>query len=172
MAPEPARVEAYAKLRPLSYHQTKTTMTSDWMGVMTQRKVDYLQLAGGERVYYPEDILAVVPSESPAGRAASDSRSSRKLGNGLQLGGAAAITAGVVLAVLSFATVDSSGELNTTPLYLGLGLSLGGVGLLSGAHFVNNSAADEAATAFETYDASLQQQLSVCVEEQQVHGCP
>jgi hypothetical protein len=46
------------------------------------------------------------------------------------------------------------------------------VGLLSASHFVGNTAADEASTAFETYDAALQEQLSLCVEEQQVHGCP
>src|SRR5262245_10352001 len=79
-APEAERVVAYSKLRPLSYHETKTTLTSDWAGVMTQRNVDYLQLAGGQRIYFPEDLLDVVPSDSPAGRAASDSHSSRKLG--------------------------------------------------------------------------------------------
>ena len=170
-APEPDRVAAYSKLRPISYHETKTVMSGDLLGVMTQRKVDYLQLAGGQRVYYPEDILEVVPTDSPAGRAASDSRSSRKLSSGLQLGGAASLTAGVALALFSLFTVDTSGNVNKTPLYFGLGFSLGGLALLTGAHFVGNSAADEASTAFETYELSLRQQLDLCIEDDQVHGC-
>ncbi len=103
---------------------------------------------------------------------ASDSRSSRKLGTGLQLGGAATITAGLALALVSLLSVDSSGEPPKTPLFIGLGLSLGGVGLLTGAHFVSNSAADEAATAFETYEPSLRQRLDLCIEDEQVYDCP
>jgi len=170
-APEAARVEAYSKLRPLSYHETTTWMAGDLLGTTTERHVDYLQLAGGQRLYYPEDILDVVPLDSPAARAASDSRSNRQLGNGLQLGGAAALTAGIALALFSLFTVDASGNVNTTPLYFGLGITGVGLGLFTAAHFVGNSAADDASTAFETYEPSLRKQLDLCLEDEQVHDC-
>jgi hypothetical protein len=47
------------------------------MPVGTSKQVDYLQLADGRRVYYPEDLLPVVSEESPAAVAADSSSSAR-----------------------------------------------------------------------------------------------
>src|SRR6186713_2681105 len=70
-----ARESAYAELRPLSYHETHTTYMRGFVPVGVDKSVDYLQLADGRRVYYPEDLLPVVPEGSAAAEAAKSSES-------------------------------------------------------------------------------------------------
>jgi hypothetical protein len=165
-----SRVAAYDRLKGLSYHSTTVT-TYGAMGGSTGHSTDYMQLANGERVYFPEDILSVVPDESPAAKAADASRSKRDTARTLTWLAVAAVAAGAVLAITPIAT-SHGGNVDGTPVLAGLGLAiLGGAGFAIAAHFVGESAEDEAATAFETYDAALLQRLNLCAQGNGLGDC-
>jgi hypothetical protein len=52
---------------------------------------------------------------------------------------------------------------NGTPIIFGLGIGIfGGAGFGIAAHFVGESAQDEAATTYETYDRGLLERLNLC----------
>jgi hypothetical protein len=174
-APEPARLRAYQELAPLSYHETQVAYVSGYgFPVGTVKKTDYLQLADGRRVYYAEDILPVVPDDSPAALAANDSSSNRHLSNLLYAGGVAAIVAGAALMVAPFVTHDPASQepFNWTPALVGLGISIGGgVGLLSASSIVDNNSQDQAASAFETYEPAVRKKLALCRDGDRVYAC-
>jgi hypothetical protein len=139
-------------------HETHITALSNGVPVGAVRQVDYLQLNQGERVYYPEDLLAVISRDSPSGRAAERSRDARSTANtlaGLGYGGIA-IGGGLMLSpVLS----SSGGDFNMTPVYIGGGTMMLGLILGLVASSYRGTANDEAATAFETYDSALRDSL-------------
>ena len=60
-APAQERVAAYNELKGLSYHETTVT-TIGTIGSGTTHSTDYMQLANGGRVYYPEDLLRSFPT--------------------------------------------------------------------------------------------------------------
>lgn len=166
------RVAAYEKLQPLSTHETRVAYVGGRPVVGMIRHVDYLQLASGERVYYPEDVLPVVGRDSPTGKAAERSKLSRTkshLFTGLFIGG---IAVGVGLIALPAMKDRKPGEsTNMAPIWIGSGLALGSLIF----HFVHtgfaSTANDEAATAFETYDSSLRNQLNLCDKGQGWSAC-
>jgi len=145
-APLQTRAEAYDQLKGLSYHETTIT-TFGTVGSGTSHSTDYLQLANGTRVYYPEDLLPIVADDSPTAKAAHASESKRETAHLLTWGSVASVAAGVVLMVLPF-TQASGGHINGTPILFGLGIALiGGLGFGIASHVVAESAEDEAATA-------------------------
>jgi hypothetical protein len=169
-APTSERVGAYNELRGLSYHETTVT-TVGTIGAATSHSTDYMQLANGGRVYYPEDLLPVVPEDSPSARAAHASRSKRDTAGMLTLGSVLSVAAGAVLVILPI-TQSDGGHINGTPILFGLGLALvGGIGFGIASHVVGQSAQDEAATAYETYDNSLLQRLNLCAQGDAVGDC-
>jgi hypothetical protein len=162
-APEAERTAAYARLRPLAMHQTDYYRVgsfgqTSYAGTTT----DYLQLAGGERVYYPEDVLPVVPAGSPSATAAQESADTRSTGNTVLGVGCGVMGLGVGVGFYPFFARDSGSSVDFTPVLVGIGLMLaGGVVALVG-NVIRNSASDEAASAFLTYDDSLLQRLALC----------
>jgi hypothetical protein len=151
-APVAERVQAYDQLPVGSY-----------------RSVDYLQLANGARVYYPDDLLPIVPPDSPTAKAVDASVSKRHTATGLGYGAIGAFVGGAALAIIPFAA--SHGETKST-LLPGIGIALiGGIGLSIAAKVVGASAEDEAATAFETYHDSLVRRLNLCVRADQIGEC-
>jgi hypothetical protein len=165
------RVEAFDKLKGISYHSTTITTVGVYGGASTGHSTDYMQLANGERVYFPEDILPVVPEDSPSAKAAEASRSKRDTTRTLTWLAIASVAAGAVLAITPIATAHN-GNVDGTIVLGGLGLAiLGGAGFGIAAHFVGESAEDEAATAYETYDAGLAQKLNLCGREGQLNDC-
>jgi hypothetical protein len=170
-APVQTRVDAYNQLKGLSYHETTVTTYGTFGGGSTSHSTDYMQLANGTRVYYPEDVLPVVAEDSPPAKAAEASQSKRETAHYLTLGAVAAVAAGIVLAVLPIATAKD-GNVEGTPILIGLGVGLfGGAGLGIAAHFVGNSAQDEAATTYETYDTGLLQKLNLCAKDNGLADC-
>jgi hypothetical protein len=165
-----SRVRAYDQLKSLSYHQT-TTVVVGRFGASSSTSTDYMQLANGTRVYYPEDVLPVVPEGSPAAVAAQSSESNRNVATTLLLTGIAAGIAGTVVAVVPFTQPNDSGQVNLTPVFVGLGIvgAAAIVELISGVF--RHSSADDAATAYETYDASLLQKLQVCAGDRGIGAC-
>src|SRR5688572_4054989 len=75
-APPEVRMQAFAKLRPISMQQTAHYAVSRYGAVSyAGTSTDYMQLAGGTRVYHAEDILPVVTAGSAAARAAEAGQS-------------------------------------------------------------------------------------------------
>ncbi|HZU83302.1 MAG TPA: hypothetical protein VE987_10315, partial [Polyangiaceae bacterium] len=168
-APLRSRLAAYDELKSLSYHSTTVT-TYGSFGSSTTRSTDYMQLANGTRVYYPEDILPVVPEGSAPANAAEASKSKRDLASVLALTSALSIAGGLALTVLSF--TSGSSDSRGTPIAIGLGVALGGgLGFGLAARFVGASAQDEAATAYETYDHGLLERLHLCEIGNGVDDC-
>jgi hypothetical protein len=152
-APLPQRQAAYADLRPLSSHGTITFRGAAHVSTTT----DYLQLAGGQRVYHAEDLLAVVPAGSPTATAAEASASSRSLATILRTVGVVTMLAGSGISLAGVADTDDQ-----TLLYAGIGvLGLGLLVFLLGG-VPAGTANDEKNTAFQTYDAALRERLDLC----------
>jgi hypothetical protein len=169
-APLDTRLAAYDELKGLSYHETTVT-TYGTIGSSTSHSTDYMQLANGTRVYYPEDLLPVVPDDSPSAKAATASESKRETAHMLTWGTVASAVAGAALIVLPFTTA-SEGHVDGTPILIGLGIAVfGGIGFGIASHFVAESAQDEAATAYETYDRGLQQKLNLCARGDGLAEC-
>ena len=121
-----------------------------------------MQLADGTRVYYAENILPVVPKGSPSAVAAERSESKRTTAGTLQGIAFAGIVIGTGVVVAPILSRDSGEEFSPTPLYVGAGLVLAsGILFFIGRSFRSDSH-DEAATAFEMYDAGLRQHLGLC----------
>jgi hypothetical protein len=161
-APIEQREAAYERLRPISYHQTHLIYVQGSVPVATEKSTDYLQLADGTRVQYPEDILPVVPKGSPSALAAERSQTKRTTAGTIQGIGFVSAIAGMALVVAPIVSRDTGEDFNTTPLYAGLGMVLaGGILFMVGRSF-RSDAADEAATAYETYDAGLREHLGIC----------
>lgn len=158
-----SREAAYEQLKPISYHETHITYLQGGMPVGAAKQVDYLQLADGRRIYYPEDILPVVPEESPAALAAESSRSARTTSRTLQAFGIGGWVVGTSLMVAPLlSTPEPDGSRDLTLLYAGLGVvGVGSIVYLVAMPF-RSDAHDEAATAFETYDAGLRDRLGIC----------
>jgi hypothetical protein len=161
-APLSERQAAYERLRPISYHQTHVTYVSGSTPVATETHTDYLQLADGTRIYLPEDILPVVPADSPSARAATRSESARNTSGILRGLGVVSFVVGAGVGLIPIVAREPGSEFDPTPLYVGLGaIALGGILYLVGNGFATN-ANDEAATAYETYDGGLKQHLGLC----------
>lgn len=128
--------------------------------VGTARQVDYLQLNQGDRVYFPEDLLAVVSPDSPSGRAAERSRSARSTAKTLAGVGSGFLVLGGGLMVVP---IISSGpdDMKMTPFFIGgAAAALGFIAMFATMPF-GQTANDEAATAFETYDSALRDSLQI-----------
>lgn len=161
-APVEERRQAYAKLHPLTMHETHTTYLQGGAPVGAIREVDYLQLASGQRVYYPEDLLAVVDKDSPAGQAAERSHSARSTTYTLRGVGVGGIVVGAGIMILPLMQDREPGEsINMTPMWIGGGIMLAGglMQMIAGAY--SKTANDEASTSFELYDEALRQRLDL-----------
>lgn len=164
------RASSYEELRPLSLHETHITYLRNSVPVGSARKTDYVQLASGKRVYYPEDLLPVLPQASPASEAARRSESARSTGTTMQVGGILLIVGGTGL-MISPVLDDSSDGINTTPLVLGGVVILAGAVLGLVGSSSHQTANDEAATAFELYDRGLRERLDICLQGNQLVDC-
>jgi hypothetical protein len=166
------REAAYEQLKPLSYHETHITYVRGFVPVGTEKQVDYLQLADGRRVYYPEDILPVVPEDSSAAAAAQSSESARTTSTTLRaLGVGGWVVGGVIAFVPFFTPRDYDEPINLTPVWAGLAVvGVGSILYLVGGGF-SSTANDEAATAFETYDTGLRERLGICSPTDRSPAC-
>jgi hypothetical protein len=181
-APLEERSRAYEKLKPLSTHEQLVVSVRG--GTASVSSSSYLQLGGGQRVYYPEDLLPVLPVDSTAASAALDSQSARKnIGIAQGVGfGIVAVALAVGIGVFAgapavpdlpfpwtqaqWAERDQAEQARFRTIMTALGIGIGGAaagalialigGLVNGRTFV-----DAARTSFETYDAGLRARLSL-----------
>jgi hypothetical protein len=153
-APLAEREAAYLELRPVRVNET-IMMGGPYGATSFDQE---LVLANRSRIYYPEDILSVVPRNSKSAELVERSLSSRATASACTLGGLAAM---VVFAALLFAKLDSSSSssLSTTGLAV---TGLGAVGLSMTGYFFAKSAHERAVEAYDHYDDDLQDALSIC----------
>lgn len=173
-APQSVRLASYQKLRSLSYHTTETTIyQSGVIPISDTKTTDYMQLANGMRVYYPEDIKPVVDAESPSARAADASVSKRSVAGYLGIAALASLVGGMALALSSAGSTNDVGEPNRTPMFIGIGIAaVGTLGFGFAAQAVATSSQEEAATSFETYNADLSQHLRLTRPPESEHPAP
>lgn len=174
-APGRERVEAYERMHARSSKETHVTyLGKGGAPVGAARLVDYLQLADGQRVYHPEDLMPVLSPQSPAFSAADRSRkhmSTARTINGIGWG---AFGIGTTVMLVGIATTDYSGDSTSsvmTPIIIGGGIMLAGVvtTLISGGFA--RKAMDEKATAFEMYNEGLAMRLHVCSDDKILVPC-
>lgn len=174
-APGPERVKAYESIHARSSKETHITYVNEYGTVVdAARRVDYLQLADGQRVYHPEDLMPVLASESSAYSAADRSRknmSTARVLNGVGWGtvgvGGAVMVGGVATA--DYASTDTGALM--TPLIIGGGIMLAGVVMTLVSSGFARKAMDEKATAFEMYNEGLAMRLNVCANEKVLVPC-
>lgn len=178
------RTKVYEQLRPLSRHESILVTTHNGAVTSASQVPSYLQLNNGARVYYPEDLLPVLPADSVAARAAEESRAARHSANFFRGVGAAVGAVALVVGVAIFAGAPAVPDLSpgwgsaefdqhwaasraaSQQRMLGGGVGIGGVGLgllvgLVGGLLHGRTAADSARTAFETFETGLRDRLGL-----------
>lgn len=169
-APIEERGRAYEQLKPLSMHETHTTYYQGGAMVGASRTTDYLQLADGRRVYHAEDILNVVPADSPSARAARESDSRASTASTYTTISWILITVGGVIMIAPL--LDSDTNFDTTPFLIGGGVMLAGLPFIFMASSQRAQANDEKATAFETYEPALRKKMNLCAtKDRQIIDC-
>ena len=170
-APATERRGAYERLSSRTRQDTITFATL-WR-LPVKRTTDFIVLGDGSRVYHAEDLLAVVPPDSPTARAAERSRHARKVSHGW-LGAVIAGTAlgiGFVYAGLASDVWDPAEDRLATLTWIGLGFAAAGsLSWIPQMHYARVSN-DEKVSAFATYNDSLRKQLSLCVAGLRVIDC-
>jgi hypothetical protein len=151
-APLAEREAAYLELRPVRINQTFMYGPNGATSFGQE-----LALANGSKVYYPEDILTVVPRTSKTAELVELSRSLNATGTACKL---SVYAVGVAFAFLALKRIASGPSgLNTAGLVL---TGSGAIGLAISGHFFASSAHDRAVEAYEHYDDDLQDALSIC----------
>ncbi len=168
-APATERVGAYERLSSRARQDTITVATL-WR-LPVRRTTDFIALGDGSRVYHAEDLLAVVPPDSPTARAAERSRHARKLSHGW-LG---AVIAGTLVGTgLVYAGIDDwdPAEDGLPALtWVGFGFALAGSLSWIPQMYYARVSNDEKVSAFATYNDSLRKQLALCVDGLRVIDC-
>ncbi len=165
------RLEAWERLNALEMKETHITYVRNGIPIGAARQTDYLQLAGGSRVYHPEDLRPVVAASSPTSAAIDGYESASAVATRVTIGGAvfAGIGVGVALTGLALG-FDNDASL---PLAIG-GAAAAAVGGLVAA-FVSgpfrSEANDEKSTAFVTYNRALQDRLQLCIDDKKIVPC-
>ncbi len=127
------------------------------------RTSDKLQLASGTQVYQPEDLLPVVPRDSPAAGAAERSEAADTRATWLTAGGVALLVAGAAVAAIPFVTArDKNERVDIEPIYIGTGLVVLSVPVFLFGGAERRRAERERATAFEGYEPALRRRLDLC----------
>jgi hypothetical protein len=152
------RVAAYDDLRPIDY-KTVTSAKGRYTDVVS------LELNDGTKVRLPEDLLPLVPPDSPAAQSMRDARSYRHKNQLLALGGYGGLIGGLILAAVG-------GGMGSKPVaYGGLGIAIGGVICLPFVNGQANKANASTAQAYEQYDDGLRRKLDLCEEGERVVPC-
>jgi hypothetical protein len=152
-----ARAEAYEKLRPEMMHST--TVVAQGVVSTSSRSMDYLKLADGTLVRYPEDLRPLVRKESPTAKHIDRSTSRRTL---------AIVLAGTMVALLAtgvglgISYVMAEPDARSKPVLIGAGVAIGaGIGVGITGQWAGTSSSDAAEDAYRSYDAELRHQLGL-----------
>lgn len=152
------RLTAYDDLHPIEY-KTVTSQKTGYTDVVS------LDLNNGTRVKLPEDLLPLVPADSPAAQSMREARDHRHTNQLLGFGGYGALVGGIILALAGAGT--GSKVLG----YGGLGIAIGGGICLPFANRQADKANAATARAYEQYDDGLRRKLDLCEEGERVVPC-
>lgn len=166
-APLQERIEAHGRLAPLAAARALQAMVLPNGAVMASDRLNFLQLAGGQRVTHAEDLLPVVDADSPTAAAVAAGEEAQVTAAALAGSGYSVAAVGAGLQFGALFTEDSAGM-----LWTGVGLAAAGliVGLVSTKYF--RDAEDERESALILYERDLRAHLHLCVKDQQVVDCP
>ena len=157
-APPEVRAAAYDDLRPIEY-ATVSNLKSGYTDVA------FLELNDGTKVKLPEDLLPLVPPDSPAAQSMRDARSQRHTNHLLALGGTVGLLAGIITAL-------AGAGMGSKPVaYGGLGVAIGGVICIPLTNREANKMNASTARAYEQYDDGLRRRLGMCEEGGRVVPC-
>lgn len=160
-----ARLEAYARLRPVGRSRTVTLSQSSGGGATTGYDAPIV-LADGTIVRHADDLLPVVADDGPAARAARASATARTRKMLVVAVGLAISGAGLAM------TLTNLDDETPPAMYAGLGLLVGGAAAagFGGWHFSRRES-EHRIEAFRRYDEGLRERLELCVDGLRVVPC-
>ena len=160
-APGEQRVEAYDDLRPME-HQITVTTTKNSSFISDS----VLQLNNGVKVRLPEDLLPLVPANSPAAESMRTAYRERKANQWLAFSAYAGTITGLILAGVGFGTDNNALK------YGGAGMVIGGVVCFPLTNYFGSQYLDSTARAYKQYDEGLRRRLNVCNDADRIVPCP
>jgi len=169
-APAAERQKAYQRLRPAA--STRTVVVNESDGSVRSATHSSLILANGQTVHHAEDMIPVVAADSPTAEAARrHAHHDRWDSVGWTLS-----TVGVLVALGSIAipVIDELDKPNPSPDIWWTGVIGGAAALVIGSgvsYYHGSRARDAKVAAFATYDASLREQLHLCVSGTRLIDC-
>jgi len=174
------RVAAYNRYRPTEAMHTQHLTVNRYGQVLSaSTSLNFVMLADGTQVAYPEDLSPLVNPTSVTAQAARESANFRAPAAWLYWGGAASTLAG--LALLIPAASASADEYDArgmrtpgddTLFWTSVAvMSTGLVAMLIGG-LLGTRSSSERQRAFMTYDTSLRERLGLCGDGTQIGDCP
>jgi len=180
-APIQARVGAYNRLRPTAALTTQHLMVNRYGQVMSSStSLDFISLADGSQVIYPEDLAPTVDANSVTVQAGMQSASARRTATGLSLGGLGGMLLATGLLIPGIGNAIGHTDYNTdtstpgdgTLLYASIGVFVASTVLYFIGQFAFGSTASrERLRAFSTYDNSLRERLGLCGDGNAMGDC-
>jgi hypothetical protein len=167
-ATEAERMVAYERL--FSRGAAGTAVVSS--GQVAAASTDYLILGDGTRIHHVDDLLPVVPADSPTARSAQRGKEAAQRAQGWSY----ASTAGLVGAILVGFVVPSL-LYDDLEKEVSVGLIAGTIGIAVTSVFIwqgslaGAEANDERVSAFATYNTDLRKQLDLCVDGTRLIPC-
>lgn len=169
-APSEERLAAFENLQPQSTAGTVTVAGSQPVAQTT----DFIVLGDGRRVYHANDLVAVVPADSPTARAGRNSQAAQDRGDTWYKVALGIALVGVAMTTYSALTAGDPGDedFGPGPLFVvGLGVAGAGIGTGFFAGREYKIAHDERVTAFSTYRKDLMKGLDLCVDGLELKPC-
>ncbi len=162
-SPPAERQEAYQQLRPLG--TAGAPDPTNQLGLANEPRFPFLQLANGQRVVEPLDLLPVVDDDSLTAAAVKRAGEARDIASLAWTGGLLALTGGLVAVTLA-PVLTTGGDLNSAFAAVGLvviggGVALGGTVGISVATWFAGDAEAEKMSAFLLYDGDLRRHLAL-----------
>jgi hypothetical protein len=157
--------------RVQTFHQLRTEATGvEWTTTCnrgcTTTSASLIRLSTGDVVRYAEDLVPVLPADSPAAAAARDVGTARRKAKRMGRIGLLMFAGGFITSMVGFS------KENDPVMYLGLAGALGGFGLfIAGSVMYNGEIKDKTKLVFDSYDQNLAARLNVCVNGLAIVPC-
>ncbi len=178
-APLEARLEAYQQLQPVGaeihsyYKKSRDGMSERFLS----SRAAYIRLGGGEEVHYPEELLPLVPRNSPTARSILQSQEYRATSVSFRRWALASAGVGFLGGVVGLSSaMDLDPGTPRTVALVSVGtiagaLLLGGLGMYVVSGYNNSQAEEHRANAFRTYEPDLRKRLNLCPRGEELVDC-
>ncbi len=156
------RIAAYQRLSPRGFGSFQNAHAND---------IGFLVLGDGQRVYFAEDLIPVVPPGSPTAIAGARHRGAwDRAWHWLKVGGIG-YAAAIAIPLVALGTMKDDDA--RTEVMIGgaaLGTTIGTIGMV-GAAINAVESNGERASVFLTYDDALRAELHLCIAGLEVYDC-